>query len=64
MTLIEINALEVLIEHILGNEYISYCEHIDEGGEPDDHVYSKAKTLDAYVRGLYSTGNIKPKEDL
>ena len=54
----EVSALEVVVEYILGNEYISFCEWVDEGGEPSDHIYGKAMMLDDYVRGVYSTGSI------
>jgi hypothetical protein len=60
MTQIELDALADMVEYLLDNEHTSYCEHLDEGGKPEDHIYDKAMTLDAYVRGLYSTGS-EPK---
>jgi hypothetical protein len=55
MTLTELRALETMTEYLLENERISYLEYIDEGGEPEGHIYTKAKMLDEYVRGLYLT---------
>ena len=55
MTLTELRALEAMTEYLLGNEYNSYLEYIEEGGEPEGHIYTQAKMMDDYVRGLYST---------
>lgn len=60
MTKEELNALADVVEYLLDNEYLSYCEHLEEGGKPENHIYDKAMTLDHYVRGLYSTGS-EPK---
>jgi len=60
MTQTELNALADVVEYLLDNEHTSYCEHLEEDGEPENHIYAKAMTLDAYVRGLYSTGS-EPK---
>jgi len=63
MTQIELDALADVVEYLLDNEHISYGEHLEEGGKPEDHIYDKAMTLDHYVRGLYSTGS-EPKEKI
>jgi hypothetical protein len=54
----ELSALEAVVKYILDNEYISFCEWVDEGGEPSDHIYGKAMMLDDFVRGVYSTGSV------
>ena len=60
MTKEEFMALCSVVEYLLDNEYVSYCEHLDEGGKPENHIYDKAMTLDSYVRGMLSTGS-EPK---
>jgi hypothetical protein len=55
MTLTELRALETMTEYLLENEYSHYLEYIEEGGEPEGHIYTQAKMLDEYVRGLYLT---------
>lgn len=60
MTKAELDAMADVVEYLLDNEYASYCEHLEEGGKPENHIYDKAMTLDHYIRGLYSTGS-EPK---
>jgi hypothetical protein len=54
----EVDALEVVVAYLMGNEKISFDEWIAEGGNPNEHIYGKAVILNDYVNGLYSTGNI------
>jgi hypothetical protein len=59
MTKEEIDALEAVVQYVLETEYSHYLEHLEDGGKPEKHIYTKAMTLDHYVRGLYSTEVIK-----
>ena len=61
MTPTELEALERVIAYVLCNEETHYEECLTEDeGEQIDHIYTQALILDAYVRGLYSTGS-EPK---
>ena len=59
MTTKELEALEAVIQYLMQNERISYEEYLDENGTGEGHIYAHADTLNHYVNGLYSTGNIQ-----
>ena len=61
MTKEEIDALEAVVQYVLETEYSHYLEHLEDGGKPEKHIYTKAMTLEVFLihRGLYSTGVIK-----
>jgi hypothetical protein len=53
----ELEALERVVQYTLMNEEISYEEWLEEGGNPNDHIYMAGITLDNYIKGLHSTGS-------
>lgn len=38
-------ALQALVDYTLANERISFLEYLEEGGNPEDHIYGKAIQL-------------------
>ena len=58
MTHEELVALEMVIEY-LAEEADDYEQYVERGGDPALHIYTHIKTLDDYVKGMYSTGNHK-----
>lgn len=49
MTNEELNAVERLVQYTLMNEETSYEEWLEEGGNPNDHIYMAAITLNNYL---------------
>jgi hypothetical protein len=45
LTTQEHEALQALVDYVLVNERESFMEYIKEGGNPEDHIYSKAVVL-------------------
>lgn len=45
----ELNALERVVQYTLMNEEISYEEWLEEGGNPNDHIYMCAVILNTYL---------------
>ena len=58
MTHEELVALEKVIAY-LAEEANDYEDYVGRGGNPTHHIYSYIKTLDDFVKGMYSTGNYK-----
>lgn len=58
MTHEELVALEMVIDY-LEAEADNYEDYVACGGDPALHIYTHIKTLDDYVKGMYSTGNHK-----
>jgi hypothetical protein len=54
----ETRALREVLTY-LAEEKDDYALFVERGGNPDNHIYARIQTLEDYVRGLYSTGNIK-----
>jgi hypothetical protein len=38
-------ALQALVDYVLENERNHFTEYLEDGGNPDDHIYSKAIIL-------------------
>ena len=38
------NLIDIL-EYVSNCEYENYCEFLDDGGNPDNHIYTKAAEL-------------------
>lgn len=41
----QVAALETIVDYILVNERTHFMEYVSEGGNPADHIYSKAVML-------------------
>jgi hypothetical protein len=62
MTNQELTALKAVLDYLAEEE--DDCKvFVEMGGNPDNHIYTHVQTLKDYVRGLYSTGNIKENND-
>ena len=58
MTDQELTALKTVLDYLAEEE--DDCKaFVEMGGNPDDHIFFYIEILKDYVRGLYSTGNIK-----
>ena len=38
-------ALQVLVDYVLENEYISFLEYLEENGNSENHIFNKAIIL-------------------
>lgn len=58
MTDQELTALKTILDYLAEEE--DDCKtFVEMGGNPDDHIFFYIEILKDYIRGLYSTGNIK-----
>lgn len=58
MTDQELTALKTVLDYLAEEE--DDCKtFVEMGGNPDDHIFFHIEILKDYIRGLYSTGNIK-----
>ena len=58
MTNQELTALKTVLDYLAEEE--DDCKvFVEMGGNPDDHIFFYIQMLKDYVRGMYSTGNIK-----
>ena len=61
MTNQELTALKIVLDYLAEEE--DDCKvFVETGGNPDDHIFFYIQILEDYVKGLYSTGNIKEDE--